>query len=57
MPYREKARDDAHEMRRIKREKKIADEVALLVAEREAAVKRELYPFDFIRRPTDQNKG
>ena len=46
LPYREKARDDAHEMRRIKREKKIAEEVDLLVAEREAAVKRELYPYE-----------
>lgn len=46
LPYREKARDDAHEMRRIKRDKKIAEEVDLLVAEREAAVQRELYPHE-----------
>ena len=46
LPYREKAREDAHDLRVLKREKKIADETALLVAEREAAVKRELYPYE-----------
>lgn len=46
LPYREKAREDAHDLRRIKREKKIAEDVDLLVAEREAAVKRELYPHE-----------
>ncbi|MYK22517.1 hypothetical protein F4054_09660 [Candidatus Poribacteria bacterium] len=46
LPYREKAREDAHDLRVLKREKKIAEEVDLLVAEREAAVKRELYPYE-----------
>lgn len=46
LPYREKSREDAHDLRVLKREKKIAEEVALLVADREAAIQRPLYPHE-----------